>query len=111
MKTPRRPVSRNLAYQEAERLTAAIRSLGNYTNVTAQAARGFLHVNADDEPIARLAPLAPGLYGLSFHHHTGRWEPTPFTGDLSQLATVLVNEFGAYLAASGFPPTTSGSDH
>jgi len=37
--------------------------------------------------------------------------PTPFTGDLPQLASVLVNEFGAYLASSAFPPTMSGSDH
>lgn len=110
MKTTRPVVSRNLAAEEAERLTEAIRSLGNYPHVTVQAQRGHLYVHADDEPIVRLARLSPDRYGLSFHHHTGHWEPTPFSGDLSKIACVLVNEFGAYLEPS-FPPTMSGSDH
>lgn len=110
VKTTKRPASRNLASEEAERLTEAIRSLGTYTHVTVQAQRGFLYVHVDDEPIARLARLAPDHYGLSFHHHTGRWEHTPFAGDLSQLACVFVNEFGAFLV-SAFPPAMSGSDH
>jgi hypothetical protein len=110
VKTTKRPVSRNLASEEAERLTEAVRSLGNYTHVTVQAQRGFLTVHVDDEPVARLARLAPNHYVLSFHHHTGRWEPTPFAGDLSEVAGVLVNEFGAFLDRA-FPPTMSGSDH
>jgi hypothetical protein len=42
-------------------------------------------------------PLSSGEYGLSFHHHTGRWEPTPFTGDLDRLARVLTKEWGGLL--------------
>lgn len=95
---------RKPAPEEAERFIAAIRSLGNYLHVTVEAQRGFLYVHADEEPVARLTPLGPDHYGLSFHHHTGRWEPTPFTGDFSHLAGVLVNEFGAYLASSDYPP-------
>ena len=100
MKTTKRAVHRTIAPEEAEQLTTAIRSLGNYTHVTIEAQRGFLYVHADEEPVARLARIAPDHYGLSFHHHAGRWEPTPFTGDLSQLASVLVTEFGMYLASS-----------
>jgi len=111
VKTTKRPVRRNVASDEVAQLIAAFRSLGSYTHVTVAAQRGFLYVHADEEPVGRLTPLAPGHYGLSFHHHTGRWDPTPFTGDLPQLASVLVNEFGAYLASSAFPPTMSGSDH
>lgn len=111
MKTTKRPLRRDSSPADAERLIEAIRDLGNYAHVTAQAQRGALYVEVDGEPIARLTRLAPAHYGLSFHHHTGRWEPTPFTGDLPQLASILANEFGAYLAPSEFHPTTSGSDH
>lgn len=110
VKTTKRPVSPNLASEDADRLTEAIRTLGSFSHVTVQAQRGFLYVHVDEEPIARLARLAPDHYGLSFHHHTGRWEQTPFAGDLSQLASALVNEFGAFLV-SAFPPAMSGSDH
>ena len=111
MKNAKRGLRRTIAPEEAEQLTTAIRGLGNYTHVTVQARGGFLYVHADEEPVARLARLGPHHYGLSFHHHTGRWEPTPFTGDLSQLAGILVNEFGAYLASTDFPPTKRGSNH
>jgi hypothetical protein len=65
----------------------------------------------DEEPIARLEPLSGTTYGLSFHQHSGRWEPTPFTGDLDCLERVLTTEFGAYLDACDFPPMKSGADH
>ncbi len=96
---------------EAKTLTAAICSLGDYTHVTVEAQRGFLYVYAQDEPVVRLTQLGPDHYGLSFHHHTGRWDPTPFTGDLSQLAGILVNEFHAYLIPIDFPPVKRGSDY
>ena len=103
VKITKRPVLRKPAPEEAEQFIAAIRCLGNYPHVTVEAQRGFLYIHADEEPVARLTRLGPDHYGLSFHHHTGRWEPTPFTGDFSQLAGVLVNEFGVYLASSDFP--------
>lgn len=111
MKTAKHPVRRNRALDDAAQLTAAIHALGNYTHVTVEAQRDFLYVHADEEPVARLTRLAGDQYGLSFHHHTGRWEPTPFTGDLDRLAGVLATEFGAYLASYDFPSTKSGSDH
>jgi len=110
VKATRRP-GRKQASGEAEQLAAAIHARGSYNHVTVEAQRGLLYVHADDEPVARLTPLGPGQYGLSFHHHTGRWEPTPFTGDLAHLAGVLVTEFGAYLASYDFPPTKNGSTH
>jgi hypothetical protein len=96
---------------EAEQLAAAIHARGSYSHVTVESQRGLLYVHADEEPVARLTPLGPDHYGLSFHQHTGRWEPTPFTGDLPHLAGVLVTEFGAYLASYEFPPIKNGSDH
>lgn len=108
MKTTKRPVQGKHASGEAQQLAAAIHALGNYKHVTVEAQRGLLYVDADEEPVARLTPLGRDQYGLSFHHHTGRWEPTPFSGDLAELAAVLVNEFGAYLASHDLPPTKSG---
>jgi hypothetical protein len=96
---------------EAKDLTTAIRAYGRYDHVTVRADRGFLYVDADKEPVARLKPLSGNRYGLSFHHHTGRWEPTPFKGDLVRLASVLTNEFAVYLDSYDFPPTKSGSPH
>lgn len=111
MKTTKRPLRRNRAPDDAAQLAAAIHALGNYSHVTVEAQRGLLYVHADEEPVARLTPLGRDQYGLSFHQHTGRWEPTPFTGDLAHLAGVLVTQFGAYLASYDFPPTKNGSAH
>jgi hypothetical protein len=111
VKTTKRPTHSNRAPDDAAQLTAAIHALGDYKHVTVEAQRGSLYVHVDEEPVARLTRLGGDQYGLSFHQHTGRWEPTPFTGDLAQLAGVLVTEFGAYLASYDFPPTKSGSRH
>ncbi len=109
--TKRRVGSHPGLADDANGLTTAIRADGRHDHVTARAERGFLYVDVDEEPVARLEPLSGNRYGLSFHHHSGRWEPTPFTGDLGRLASVLTTEFGAYLDSYDFPPTKSGSDH
>lgn len=84
----------------AEEFCAAIRALGDYAHVTVRWQRGLFYVYADDpeDPVARVHPLADGTYGLSFHHHSGRWEPMPFAGDLRHITTALVQALGAYLA-------------
>ena len=109
--TKRRAGSRPALADHANVLATAIRADGRHDHVTVRADRGFLYVDVDEEPIVRLAPLSANAYALSFHHHTGRWEPTPFTGDLDRLARVLTTEFGAYLEYVRFPPTTNGPDH
>lgn len=97
---------------DADQLSRAIHSCTDYAHVTVEARRGYLYVYADDEDaVARLSPLGGGQYGLSFHHHTGRWEKTPFTGDLVCLAGVLTNEFGSHLQRWDFHSGMSGSSH
>jgi len=73
--------------QAAEECCAAIQTLGDYAHVTVRAQRGLLYLYADDSenPVARLHPLRDATYGLSFHHHSGRWEPMPFSGDLAHM--------------------------
>lgn len=108
---PRRAASRPGLAEDAKILTTAIRADGRHDHVTIRAAQGALYVEVDEEPIVRLEPLAPHQYGLSFHRHTGRWEPTPFTGDVGRLADVITSVFASHLESYDFPPTTNGSRH
>jgi hypothetical protein len=109
--TKRRVGSRPGLTDDANVLTTTIRADGRHDHVTARADRGFLYVDVDEEPVVRLDPLAGKTYGLSYHHHAGRWERTPFTGDVVYLARVLLTAFAAYLDTYDFPPAKSGPDH
>ncbi len=39
----------------------------------------------DPDPEARLTHLARGSWRLDLHHHSGRWQQTPFAGDLVEM--------------------------
>jgi len=109
--TKRRPGSDVALGEAAHRLMTTIRSDGRHDHITVRPQRGQLYVDVDADPIIRLEPLARDEYGLSFHHHTGRWEPTPFTGDVGHLAEVITTIFAPHLESYAFPPRKSGSDH
>ena len=46
---------------------------------------------------ARLTSLQRGQYQLGLTDRRGKWEPTPFTGTLTELLTMLVNDFAFVL--------------
>jgi len=97
---------------EAEQLRQAINALGDYAHVNVRTERGHLNVYAGDtDPVARLTPLDARQYGLSFHTHTGRWEPMPFTGDIPHLANVMVSVLEPYLQRYDFSGRKSESGH
>jgi hypothetical protein len=97
---------------DAEALHRAIHALGDYGHVSVRAERGHLKIFVDEgAPVARFTPLGGGQFGLSFHTHTGRWEPMPFVGDLVHLAHDLVGVLGPYLQRWDFSDRKSGSDH
>jgi hypothetical protein len=97
---------------DADVLRRAIHALGDYGHVSVRAARGHLTISVDDgAPVARATPLGAGRFGLSFHTHTGRWEPMPVVADLRHLAHDLVGLLGPYLQRWDFPDRNSGSDH
>lgn len=48
-------------------------------------------------PHARLTALDGAQWGLSLPRHTGRWEPTPFTGTMEELASILMTDLPFYL--------------
>jgi hypothetical protein len=56
-------------------------------------------------------PLGAGQYGLSFMRQTGRWEPMPFSGRLSNMADTVVSTLGPYLARYDLSGGINGSDH
>lgn len=85
----------------AQRLQDLIRAKGQYGHVEVRS-RGqnlVVEVVSDDgrDPVARATPITSKEYGLSFHSHTGRWEPLPVTGDLDEIARSITEELGAYI--------------
>jgi hypothetical protein len=98
--------------EDADVLQRAIHALGDFWHVSVRAARGHLTICADEGPaVARATPLGAGRFGLSFHTHTGRWEPMPVVADLTHLAHDLVGLLGPYLQRWDFSDRNSGSDH
>jgi len=101
-----------LSPQDADVLQRALHALGDYGHVAVRAGRGHLNIFVDDgEPVARCTPLGAGRYGLSFHSHTGRWEPIPTIADLTRMAHALVTTLGSYLQRWDFSDKKSGSVH
>jgi len=44
---------------------------------------------ADDDRV-RLTRLSASRYGLSVKRHTGRWERTPFSGDMEEMVDTIL---------------------
>lgn len=44
----------------------------------------------DGDPEARLFSLAPRRWRLDLRHHTGRWDETPFIGEMAELIETAV---------------------
>jgi hypothetical protein len=81
-------------------LAGQLRANAELSTVDVRAQRGHLYVYPDtteDWAVARLTPLGAAGYGLSFHHHTGRWEPMPYSGSLGELAQVIVEQLSPFL--------------
>jgi hypothetical protein len=53
--------------------------------------------DADQQKHARLSKLGSAIWGLSFPHHSGRWERTPFVGPMDELVATLVRDFSFHL--------------
>ncbi len=98
--------------QAADALQRAIHALGDYRHVSVRAGRDHLNIFVDHgEAVARCTLLGAGQYGLSFHNHTGRWEPMPITAELPRLAHDLVGVLGPYLQRWDFRDRKTELDH
>jgi len=98
----RRPHPAARLDSDAARLQELLRARGNRDHVAVRAARGHLLVEARDadvppEVVARATPLGGGAFGLSFHSHTGRWEPMPVGGTLEDIAEAVNDLLGPYI--------------
>jgi len=111
MAKPTSSAQKALLNEAARRLEEAIHLQGAFDHVHARALRGNLNVYNDEDPVARLTPLSPEAYALSFRRHTGRWEPMPFVGTLDEMATTLVATLEPYLQRWDFPDSNSELDH
>jgi len=47
--------------------------------------------------LVRLTLIEPETWGLSIARHTGRWERTPFVGDLDDILDTVTCNFTPYL--------------
>lgn len=55
-------------------------------------------VESERVPHAKLTLIEERTWGLSLPRHTGRWERTPFIGQIEELTDTLLNELGFHLA-------------
>lgn len=53
----------------------------------------LIQINRDDtvDTMARLTEIARNSYESAFRSHTGRWEPLPGTGNLSEVTALVVD--------------------
>ena len=74
--------------QFATELQCEVQQRG-YERLTVNVQRGHAVVKIDGQALARFSPGPGNELQLSYHNHTGRWEPMPFTarkpGEAAQL--------------------------
>jgi hypothetical protein len=97
-------------------LAAAASALENLLHQRGRAhlkvtARGnHLIISSDEagepEPRLRLTALPGGRYGVSFRHHTGKWDPAPVSGSMREVVDAVEADFGFHLD----PWPASGTD-
>lgn len=44
----------------------------------------------ENDDRVRLTRLSASTYGLSVKRHTGRWEPTPFSGSMEEMVNTIL---------------------
>lgn len=91
---------------QAQRLEVLIRARGDYGHLQVRSRAGHLVIEAcgqgGADPVARLTPLGSGQFGLSFHNHSGRWEPMQFQGSLEAVVDDMFASLGPFLERMDF---------
>ena len=64
----------------------------------------------EDDDRVRLTRLTASLFGLSVKRHTGRWERTPFSGNMDEMVEAM-RAFMQHLIAPPGCTGTSGAQH
>jgi hypothetical protein len=50
-----------------------------------------LTITNESHPEVRLSLIAQGEWRLDFRHHSDRWQPTPFVGDIAEMVDLAVS--------------------
>jgi hypothetical protein len=50
-----------------------------------------LTITNESHPEVRLSLVAPGKWLLDFRHHSNRWQPTPFVGDIAEMVELALS--------------------
>lgn len=90
-------MSKSRLRADCNNLKKALQDEGfNHLHVMVRSTHLIIYSQYDDEKEnrARLSHIARGQYQLSMADHLGKWEATPYTGDLNEMANLLTNEFG-----------------
>lgn len=61
-----------------------------------------LEVDGERDIVARLTRLDENAYGVAFRAHNKRWEPLPDQGSLTEMITVVIDDFGPYLRLDNY---------
>jgi hypothetical protein len=71
--------------KEVSTTEAALAERGlSHVTVTKRGKALTLLIDHDDADV-RMTHVAGRTWRLDVHHHTGKWEQTPFTGDIDEL--------------------------
>ena len=91
----------NVEPEDIETVTEHFRGKGGLDHLRVRKWGKSIVIYCDDGPTpdnrARVTLIGVETWGLSFALHTGRWEQTPFVGDLDEVLDTLTSNFGAYL--------------
>lgn len=89
-------MSKNFLQKQCKTVENTLHEKG-FTHLKLLARGGHLIIyskdGADIINRARLTHLDHKNYQLSMADHVGRWEPTPYTGDLDELLKILTEDF------------------
>lgn len=71
-----------------------------HLNVLSRGSHLVLYSEEDGQKVsrARFSRIGERMYQLGLADHRGRWEMTPFTGTISELFALLVDQFGFILS-------------
>ena len=89
-------MSKNLLKENAKAVEKTLHENGfEHLHVSVMSEHIVIYSKDGTEKVnrSRFSFIKKGKYQLSMADHTGRWESTPYTGNLDELLNLLTNDF------------------